>query len=117
MVTSWPNARAASRTRNGNRPLPAIRPSITALQFHVPGSGFHVRVHVRVQGSMFRVPGSSAEPRTLHHEHRTRTSNTNLEPGTWNSEGYYSSATSSSVRLVDLRRITPRCEVRMNSTR
>ena len=27
-VTSWPAPRAASRTRNGNRPLPAIRPSV-----------------------------------------------------------------------------------------
>src|SRR5262245_6473076 len=29
MVTSYPAARAASSTRNGNRPLPAIRPRCT----------------------------------------------------------------------------------------
>src|SRR5713226_8305785 len=39
MVTSWPIDRAASRTRNGNRPFPAISPSRigSALQASSPG--------------------------------------------------------------------------------
>ena len=85
----------------------------------VPRSGFQVPGSCSRSSSRFefRVPGSSAEPRTPHTERRTGTLNTNLEHGTWNLERFYSSATSSSVRLVDLRRMTPRCEVRMNSTR
>ena len=37
IVTSWPAPRAASRTRNGKRPLPAMRPSRTGDATRRPG--------------------------------------------------------------------------------
>ena len=86
----------------------------------VPRSGFRVPGSCSRSSSRFDVPGSRFERRTSNLAHMNvelERPNTNLEHGTWNLERSYSSATSSSVRLVDLRRITPRCEVRMNSTR
>ena len=55
------------------------------VSFPVLGSTFRVRV-LR-SGSEFTVPSSRfgcAEPGTSHFEPRTRTLNTNSEPGTWN---------------------------------